>query len=257
MLRAEPGFRRLREQVKELAGLLEEQATVPMIHAQMPLIQEVQTDEWWQDVTIPMLETMRRRLRDLMKLIEKRKRRIIYTDFEDEMGGETPVELPVFGGVTDYPRFRAKAQAFLRAHQDHVAIHKLRTNKPLTATDLAELERMLVENGVGASEDVRRAAEESQGFGLFVRSLVGMDRGAAKAAIPGFLAGKPLSANQIEFIDLIVNHLAEHGLISPSRLYESPFTDLAPSGPEALFSSEALDDLMRHLDAVRGTAVAA
>ena len=54
----------------------------------MALIQDVQTDEWWQDVTVPMLEAMRRRLRDLVKLIEKQKRKPIYTDFEDEMGGE-------------------------------------------------------------------------------------------------------------------------------------------------------------------------
>ena len=72
-------------------------------------------------------------------------------------------------------------------------------NKPLTATDIAELERMLVESGLGAPDELRRAAEKSQGFGLFVRSLVGMDRSAAKDAMGTFLAGKSLSANQIEF----------------------------------------------------------
>ena len=61
---------------------------------QMALIQEMQTDEWWQDVTTPMLENVRRRLRALVKLIEKQKRKPIYTDFEDEIGGETAVDLP-------------------------------------------------------------------------------------------------------------------------------------------------------------------
>ena len=42
-------------------------------------------------------------------------------------------------------------------------------NKPLTAADLAELQRMLTENGEGAAEDTQRAGEESQGLGLFVR----------------------------------------------------------------------------------------
>ncbi|EQD42645.1 type III restriction protein res subunit, partial [mine drainage metagenome] len=65
-----------------------------------------------QDVTVPMLEGMRRRLRDLIKLIERQKRKPIYTDFEDEMGGEMPVELPGFSQGTDYTKFRAKAQAF-------------------------------------------------------------------------------------------------------------------------------------------------
>ncbi|MBP1685941.1 MAG: type restriction protein res subunit, partial [Deltaproteobacteria bacterium] len=256
-LRSGPGFERLRDQVKEIAGLLEEKSAIPMVREQMALIQEVQTDEWWQDVTIPMLERVRRRLRDLVQLIEKRQRKPIYSDFEDVMGGEKEVVLAGFGEGTDYAKFRAKAQAFLRAHQDHVAIHKLRMNKALTAADLAELERMLVESGVGAAEDVSRAKAASQGLGLFVRSLVGMDREAAKDALAGFLAGKTLGANQIEFVDLIVNHLTEHGVMAAALLYESPFTDLTPRGPDGLFSSTQVDELMVALAAVRATAIAA
>jgi type I restriction enzyme, R subunit len=257
LLRSEPGFTRLREQVKEIAGLLEEKSAIPMVRAQMAPIQEVQTDEWWQDVTIPMLETLRRRLRDLVKLIEKQRRKPIYTDFEDEMGTETGVLLPGLERGTDYAKFRAKAQAFLRTHQDHIAIHKLRTNKALTATDLADFERVLAENGIGAAEDIDRAKAESQGLGLFVRSLVGLDREVAKEALAGFLNGKKLSASQIEFVNLIVNHLTEHGVMEAARLYESPFTDLTPRGPEGLFSSDQVEELIAVLAQVRETAVAA
>ena len=204
-----------------------------------------------------MLEIVRRRLRDLVKFIEKQKRKPIYTDFEDEMGGETHVVLPGFGEGTDYAKFRAKAQAFLRAHRDHVAIHKLRMNKALTGADLAELERMLVESGIGAAEEIGRAKSESQGLGLFVRALVGLDREAAKIALGGFLNGKTWSASQIEFVNLIVNHLTEHGVMEAARLYESPFTDLTPRGPDGLFSTTQVDALLAALAAVRATAVAA
>jgi type I restriction enzyme R subunit len=204
-----------------------------------------------------MLEIVRRRLRDLVKFIEKQKRKPIYTDFEDEMGGETHVVLPGFGEGTEDAKFRAKAQAFLRAQQDHIAIHKLRLNKALTAADLTELERMLVESGVGAAEEIGRAKSESQGLGLFVRSLLGMDREAAKNALGGFLNGKTWSASQIEFVNLIVNHLTEHGVMEAARLYESPFTDVTPRGPDGLFSTAQVDALLAALAAVRATALAA
>lgn len=93
-LRIEPAFKRLSEQVKAIAGLLEEKSSIPMVHEQMRLIQDIQTDEWWQDVTVPILETVRRRLRALVKLIEKQQGKPNYTDFEDELGSESPVELP-------------------------------------------------------------------------------------------------------------------------------------------------------------------
>ncbi len=256
-LRSEPGFDRLRDRVKEIAGLLEEKSAIPMVREQMALIQEVQTDEWWQDVTIPMLEGVRRRLRDLVKLIEKQKRKPIYTDFEDVMGGETNVVLPGFGEGTGYAKFQAKAQVYLRAHQDHIAIHKLRMNKALTSADLAELERMLAEGGIGTAEDINRAKTEAQGLGLFVRSLVGMDRGAAKEALAGFLTGKTLGANQIEFVNLVVNHLTEHGVMDAALLYESPFTDFTPRGPDGLFGSAQVDELVAILERVKASALAA
>jgi type I restriction enzyme, R subunit len=45
----------------------------------MLFIQEVASDDWWEDVTVPMLETARRKLRALVKLIPKgRRRRCLY-----------------------------------------------------------------------------------------------------------------------------------------------------------------------------------
>ncbi|PYM12889.1 MAG: restriction endonuclease subunit R, partial [Candidatus Rokuibacteriota bacterium] len=256
-LRSEPGFERLRDRVREIAGLLAEKDAIPMVREQMALIQDVQTDEWWQDVTVPMLEGMRRRLRGLVQLIDKRQRKPVFTNFEDRMGGEAGVTLPGFAVGTDHAKFVAKARAFLRQHLDHVVIAKLRMNRPLTASDLAELERMLAESGIGGPDEIQRAAEESRGLGLFVRSLVGLDREAAKEAMAGFIAGKALSANQLEFINLVVDHLTAHGVMEPARLYESPFTDVTPRGPDGLFQAAEMDQLLRTLEAVRTTAVAA
>ena len=256
VLRVEPAFKRLSDQVKAIAGLLEEKSSIPMVHEQLPLIQDLQTDEWWQDVTVPMLENVRRRLRALVKLIEKAQRKPIYTDFEDEIGGETSIELPGFASPDSYERFRAKTRQFLREHENDLVIHKLRMNEALTTTDLGELERMLTESGLAKPEHLVKAKTESRGLGLFVRSLVGLDREAAKQALAGFMAGKTLSANQIEFVNLIVEHLTEHGVMEAGLLYESPFTDLNPQGPEGVFNSTQVDELVTLLSQVRARAVA-
>jgi type I restriction enzyme R subunit len=257
LLRAEPAFRRLRDQVIAIAGWLEEQASIPMVQNQLVLIQEIQSDEWWQDVTLPMLEVARERLRNLVKLIDKRRRAPIYTDFEDQMGDESEIGLPGFGAPNGFERFRAKARAFLREHENHITIHKLRTNKPLTPSDLDELERMLAASGIGRADDLQRAKEECHGLGLFVRSLVGLDREAAKEAFAGFLAGKALNSSQIEFVNLIVDHLTENGVVDPALLYESPFTDITPKGPDGLFTSLQMDELLAILDQVKASALAA
>ncbi len=257
ILNSEPGFERMRDLLIKIAGLLEEKGAIPMVAAQMELIQDVQHEEWWRDVTIPMLERVRRRLRDLVKFIEKRRRKPIYTDFIDEMGTGTEIELPGTSPGTDEAKFRAKVRVFLRQHEDHIAIHKLRTNRPLTATDLEELERMLLESGVGNQEDLRHAIEESQGLGKFVRHLVGLDRTAAKEALGEFMSGKALNSNQIEFVDLVINHLTQHGTMEAEQLYESPFTDVTPRGPEGLFSEAELSELLSALQRVNETAAAA
>jgi type I restriction enzyme R subunit len=223
----------------------------------MALSQEVQNDEWWEDVTVPMLEAMRRKLRDLVQFIEKRKRNPVYTDFVDDIGEESQVELADFTGGDSFERFRDKAQAFLREHFDVEAVRKLRTNEPLTTIDLDDLERLLSDKKIGSPELVCQAKEQSEGLGVFVRSLVGLDREVAKRMFGDFLVGSDYRPNQIEFINLIINQLVDHGIVDVSLLYESPFTDVCPQGPDAIFSAEQIDKIMALLENIRQTAVAA
>ena len=101
------------------------------------------------------------------------------------------------------------------------------------------------------------SAQEAQGLGLFLRGLVGLDRGAAKEAFADFLAAHQLNSNQIEFVNLIIDSLAEHGVVDAARLYELPFTDLAPLGPEGLFNEGQGTELVDILGLVRVAAEAA
>ena len=88
---------------------------------------------------------------------------------------------------------------FLNRHQDHITICKLRRNEQLTPMDLTELEPIFVAEGIAGEADLDRIRGEG-GIGVFIRSLVGLEREAAKAALAGFMTGRTLTANQIEFI---------------------------------------------------------
>lgn len=252
MLRSEPAFERLRDQVREIAGLLEEKDSIPMVREQMSLIQEIQTDEFWQDITLPLVENARRKLRMLVKLIEKAKRKIIYSDFEDTLGEATGVDLlPTFDPGVNMERFKAKARQFLKAHYDSGPVRKLRMNIALSTQDLEDLERLLIQNGIGSAQEIDQAKQESPGFGIFLLSLVGLDREAAKQAMNRFLSGKTITGNQIEFLNLIIDHLAENGVLDPVLLYGSPYTDISPKGPEGVFTSQQVEDLISVLSDIQ------
>lgn len=222
-----------------------------MVKHEMLLIEALQGKGWWADVTVPMLEVVRRRLRALIKLIERRARKVVYSDFEDQIGETRQVLLSGVTPVgTDFERFRAKARSFLRAHQDRIALQEPRRNQPPTATDLEQLERLLGE-ARGSLAEIARARETSAGLATFVRSLVGLDRAAAKDLFNEFLVAGTATANQIEFLILLIEHLTEQGVMDAARLYESPFTDLSPAGPEALFSAAQVDTIVAVLHEVR------
>ena len=86
---------KIKSVIQKIMSALELQNNIPAIRAQMPLIQTVAGEEWWDGVTVGMLEHVRKQLRMLIKLIEKTKRNIVYTDFEDELGEGTLVTLPI------------------------------------------------------------------------------------------------------------------------------------------------------------------
>ena len=255
VLRADLAFAGLQARIRGVAAQLEELGNVPMVKAQLPFIAQVQSDEYWQDITAGMLEHLRRRLRDLVKLIEPRARKIVYTDFEDQIGEALAIANPHAGYGTDRSRFLMKVRQFLSRHQDHITIRKLRRNEQLTPLDLTELERIFVAEGIAVDEDLDRIRGEG-GIGLFIRSLVGLERDAAKEALAGFMTGRTLTANQIEFINLVLDHLTERGAMDPRRLYESPFTDFDDQGVAGVFSMEDARVLVQVLRDVGGRAAA-
>jgi type I restriction enzyme, R subunit len=255
ILQAKPDFLTLKERLQAIASALEEHEAIPAIKAHMVLIQSMGSEEWWDGVTVAMLEAARKKLRLLIKLIEKGQKNVVYTDFEDELGEGATVNLPGVGAGMNLAKFKDKARQFLRTHESHLSLQRLRRNQPLTPSDLEELERMLLDAG-GSPEVIKQAAEQSYGLGIFIRSLVGLDTETAIQAFSQIVAGTTATSSQIEFINLIVQYLTENGVMEAARLYESPFTDINQQGPAAVFSASKVTEMVSVLEEIRSRAVA-
>lgn len=245
----------LKERIQKIARLLEAQDAIPAIKAHMALIQSLADEIWWENASAPTLEIVRRKLRPLIKLIPKGEKTLVYTDVEDTLGSAQVVVLPGVTTGLDMDKFRDKARLFLQEHQDHISLQRLRRNQPLTATDLSELQKMLEAAG-GSSSQIQAAAEQSEGLGVFVRSLVGLERTAVMEAFASFINGNTLSANQFEFLEMIIQELIQNGVMAPDRLFQSPYTDLNAQGPAGIFPPAKVTELVQVLDTIRQRAAA-
>jgi type I restriction enzyme R subunit len=250
-------FLTYRDRVIEVAMALEAREAIPTVKAKLLLIQEIQTEAYWKDTTLPIVESMRRGLRGLVQFIDRKAVSPVYTVLNDEIGASSEVQLMDFSTGINVALYKRKVEAYIRAHQDHVAIAKLRLNKPLTPTDLSELERF-----VFGSEVVESRDRFEQCFGIeqplpaFIRSLVGLDRSAAKEAFGRFLDGIRYSSQQIRFVEMIIDRLTQQGVMDPGQLYEPPFTALHFEGLDGVFENADADDLVATITEINHRAAA-
>lgn len=234
--------------VMEMARLLEQAENVPQVKAELLLIQAIQTPEYWEGITLELLETLRLKLRGLTQFIEKKSSKAVYSALTDSIGEGEDVTLPDFDTGINWVQYRKKVEGFIRAHQNHITIAKLRLNKPLTPSDLEELERFVYSSGeVGSREQFEEAYKDMASLPLFIRGLVGMDRKAAMEAFSQFLDSARYSSQQIRFVELIIDQLTANGSVDIGQLYEPPFTAVHYEGPDGVFPDAQVEDLLAHL----------
>ena len=120
--------------------------------------------------------------------------------------------------------YKAKAEYYVRQHQDNSVIAKLKSNVPLTKDDIEMLEKILWSE-VG-TKDEYTAEYGGKPLGEFVREIVGLDMNAAKEAFSEFLDNANLDSKQIYFVNQIVEYIVHNGMMKDlSVLQDAPFTD--------------------------------
>jgi type I restriction enzyme R subunit len=207
----------LYKKVSEVAGV----ANIPEIMAQSELINKILHTDYLENAGINEFEHIRENLRYLMKYIPKKSVRYM-TNFGEEIlsveWNESDLE------SDDLKNYKAKAEFYIRQHQDEAVIAKLRSNVPLNAEDIEALERILWSE-VGSKKEYE-AEYGGKPLGEFVREIVGLDMAAAKAAFAEYLDSVQLDADQIYFVNQIIEYIIHNGVMKDmSVLQEPPFTD--------------------------------
>lgn len=205
------------KKIEGLAGV----ANIPEIQKQSELINKILHTDYIDNAGIDEFEHIRISLRKLMKYLPQGI--IKYnTDFTDEIlsteWNDSELE------NDELKNYKAKAEFYVRQHQDNIAIAKLKTNQPLTEMDVESLEQILW-NEVGSKDDYEKEYGHKP-LGEFVREIVGLDMNAAKEAFSEFLNDINLNSRQIYFVNQIVEYIVHNGMMKDlSVLQESPFTD--------------------------------
>ena len=206
--------------MKKVSGIASV-ANIPQIQAQKELIERILNTDYVDHAGIDDFEHIRENLRNLMKFMPHNKLRYD-TDFTDDILDSSWNDSELESD--DLANYKAKAEHYIRQHQDNIAIAKLRTNQPLTHLDVESLEQILWSE-VGSKEDYEKEYGQKP-LGELVRNIVGMDMNAAKEAFSEFLSDANLDSRQIYFVNQIVEYIIHNGLMKDlSVLQEPPFTD--------------------------------
>jgi type I restriction enzyme R subunit len=215
-------YSKARSDLMKRVSAISSVANIPEIQVQSELIHQILHTDYIDQAGINEFEHIREKLRNLMKYIPKGGTLKYITYFDDDILSQEWKESELESD--ELKNYKAKAEFYVRQHQDNLVIAKLKINKPLSSQDMVLLEEILWKE-VGTRDDYEKEYGQKP-LGEFVREIVGLDMNAAKEAFSEFLVETNLDSTQIYFVNQIVEYIVHNGMLKDfSVLQESPFTD--------------------------------
>ncbi len=245
-----PTFKRAKKDLCDTAIALERLISIPQVKAKLPLIREIQTDEFWLSNDVLLFEKVRDELRDLIKFLERKSVKIIETRIADTVTGNLSGE--VLDPAYDFEDYRDKVNRYIGENSDAIVIYKLTHNIKLTQADYEELERVLTSE-LGSKEDYQREYGDTP-FGLLVRKIAKLDYEAAMQAFSTFINDQSLNQRQINFVHKIINHMVNNGYMdNVADLQKPPFDK--PINFIKLFDQQTRNNLVAVINEVKENAI--
>ncbi len=220
------------------------------VKAKAEWIKQVRDKGFWDTVEVQQVENLRRELRGVMKHQQHPPSARIaprYIDVADSgFAGEHYA--PRLEGL-ELVEYQHRVEAVLKERfASDPVLERVRAGRRVSEAELEELVQRVLE--VDDKANVKQLAghdpETRRSLLAVFRGLVGLDPAAVEAAFAGFVRAHPrLTSQQLRFLQLLQNHIAQNGGIELERLYEPPFTSLHADGIDGVFDAPGdIDDLL-------------
>lgn len=216
-----PNFSKVKSELCRISKILSKKGTIAEVKKNLPLIEAIDTDEFWNNTDLLGFEMVRTQLRHLTKFtIEKSQNKLFYTNLTDEVLATK--EGDALYAAYDFEDYKLKVNRYIEQNKNNMAIYKLRNNIPMTELDYQSLCDILTKQ-LGTEEDYHRVYGDTP-FGLLVRKIAKMDYEAAMNEFSDFINTQSLNQQQIVFVKKIVDYIVQNGYIENlSELMKPPF----------------------------------
>lgn len=216
-----PNFSKVKSELCRISKALSKKGTIAEVKKNLPLIEAIDTDEFWNNTDLLGFEMVRTQLRHLTKFtIEKSQNKLFYTNLTDEVLATK--EGDALYAAYDFEDYKLKVNRYIEQNKNNMAIYKLRNNIPMTELDYQSLCDILTKQ-LGTEEDYHRVYGDTP-FGILVRKIAKMDYDAAMNEFSDFINTQSLNQQQIVFVKKIVDYIVQNGYIENlSELMKPPF----------------------------------
>ncbi len=233
--------------LRKIAADLGSDNKIPKVAEQIKLIRDLQTDGWWQHATIPLLENVRLSLRTLIMFKGAKhefSNQIDVTESVDNFSLQDVDSLVQSDpGINQY---RLRVKRFIREHQNHMTIHRLKNNERITQSDLDDIEEIIFEREFVISRDIYEQVYGAKPLGVLVRETVGLSRSAANYAFTEFLQLAQLNSEQTHLIHEVVKYFVRNGVM--------PIVDLHYLGLDEVLDEQKAQQVMQIVQAINENA---
>ncbi|GGE43448.1 type I restriction enzyme R subunit [Pedobacter psychrotolerans] len=258
----------LQEEKKKFEALknaiIEEISELPLslnkVAKHKDLIQQAQTDYYWNTITEKKLSNLVEQLAPLMMYREGTMRMLpAKYNFVDVL---LEKERVIFGPqqeAVSIERYKEMVEEKIKIlFNDLPILKKIKDNEPISDIEIEELTWLLSHESPHITVDLLRKVYNNRNAALmqFIKHILGIEiledlPTTITKAFDTFIANQSdLSGKQLDFLRLLQTFLIEKGSVERKDLISAPFTRIHPNGIRGVFDGKRMEEILQFINAL-------